>query len=187
MLSVALLGITTSGTGALIFFPLVIRSMGFSIGATGLVAALPALVAAFTMPLWGAWTDRANRRESVVAATCLALFCGLWGAAVLLPSPWALVPLTFAFIGFFGSVAPFWTLPPALLTGASAAAGIALINIAGNLGQFSGPALLGWLADANRSYNMGLLGLAAPVALAGVIFWFFPAGTLVGRPARSPG
>jgi MFS transporter, ACS family, tartrate transporter len=187
MLMFAFLGITTSGTGALIFLPLVIRSMGFSVGATGFVAALPALVAACALPLWGVWTDRSGRRESVVAATCLALSCGLWGAAALLPSPWALVPLTVAFIGFFGSVVPFWTLPSSFLTGASAAVGIALINIAGNLGNFSGPALLGWLADATRSYNMGLAGLAGPVALAGGLLWFLPARNLLGRPARSPG
>ncbi len=186
-LAVALVGITTSGTGALIFLPTVIRSMGFSVGATGLVAALPALVAALVFPLWGVWTDRSRRRESVVAATCVALSGGLWGAAALFPSPWALVPLTVAFVGFFGSVVPFWTLPSSFLTGATAAAGIALINLAGNLGGFSGPVLLGWLSDTTRSYNAGLAGLAAPVALAGCILWFLPTRTLLARPASNPG
>jgi ACS family tartrate transporter-like MFS transporter len=187
LLAAALLGITTSGGGALIFLPIVIRSMGFSVGATGLVAALPAVVAAFVFPLWGIWTDRSPRREGVVAVTCLAVSVGLCGAAALLPSPWALVPLTIAFVGFFGSVVPFWTLPPSFLSGASAAAGIALINIAGNLGGFSGPALLGWLSDATRSYNGGLAGLAGPAALAGVILWLLPASSPLGRPVGNPG
>lgn len=188
LLATALFGITTSGTGALIFLPTVIRSMGFSVGATGLVAALPALVATCVFPLWGVWTDRSPHREGVVAVTCLALSVGLCGAAALLPSPWALVPLTIALVGFFGSVVPFWTLPSSFLTGASAAAGIALINIAGNMGGFSGPTLLGRLSDITKSYNGGLAGLAGPVALAGVILWFLAArSSLLGRAASNPG
>jgi len=168
MLALVYLSITTSGTGAIIFLPLVIRSMGFSIAHTGIVAALPALLATFALPLWGVWTDRSRTRETVVAATCFSLALGLLGTAALLPSPWALVPLTIAFIGFFGSTVPFWTLPPTFLTGAVAAAGIATINIAGNLGNFSGPTLLGWLSDSMHSYGAGLAAVAIPAAAAGV-------------------
>lgn len=178
MLAAAYLGIATSGVGALIFFPLMIRSMGFSVRHTGVVAAVPALVAACMQPIWGLWTDRSVRRESVVVATCLALGVGLCGTAALLPSPWALVSLTVAFVGFFGSVVPFWTLPMSFLTSASAAAGIALINIAGNLGNFTGPMLLGWLSDVTGSYEAGICGLAVPAVVAAVIV----VGQRAGRP-----
>jgi MFS transporter, ACS family, tartrate transporter len=169
ILALAYHGIAMSGTGAIIFLPLVIRSMGFSVRLTGWVAAVPALIAALSLPLWGLWADRSRNREFVVAASCVAIALGLLGTAVLLPSPVALAPLTVALIGFFGSVAPFWTLPSSFLTGASAAAGIAAINVAGNLGSFSGPALLGWLSDFRRSYGTGLIGMAVVATLAGAL------------------
>jgi ACS family tartrate transporter-like MFS transporter len=162
-------GIAMSGAGVLIFLPLVIRSMGFSVRITGVVAALPALGAAVSVPLWGRWADRVRRREWVVAMTCFTIAGGLWGTAALLPSPIAVLPLTLAFVGYFGATAPFWTLPSSFLTGAAAAAAIAAVNVAGNLGSFSGPALFGWLSDRTHSHTAGLIGLASVAALAGIL------------------
>lgn len=168
-LAVVYLGIGTSGIGAIFFLPLMIQSMGFSIWNTGLAAAVPATVAGLSLPLWGIWTDRSQRRETVVAAGCCTIACGLSGAAALLPSPWALLPICAVLIGFNGCLVAFWTLPSALLTGASAAAGIAFINVVGNLGNFSGPSLLGWTSDLTRSYAMGLTCLAAAAASAAAV------------------
>jgi ACS family tartrate transporter-like MFS transporter len=72
-------------------------------------------------------------------------------------------------VGFYGSIAAFWTLPSAFLTGASAAAGIAFINIAGNLGTFTGPSLIGWLADRSGSYSSGFAFLALLAACSGTL------------------
>jgi ACS family tartrate transporter-like MFS transporter len=41
----------------------------------------------------------------------------------------------------------FWTLPTAFLSGAAAAAGIAVINSIGNLASFAGPLAMGWIKD----------------------------------------
>jgi ACS family tartrate transporter-like MFS transporter len=168
LLAVVYHGIAMSGAGALIFLPLMIRSMGFSVQLTGIVAAAPALAAAVSLPLWGRWADRARRREWVVAMTCFAIAIGLWGTAMLLPAPLAVVPLTVAFVGYFGATAPFWTLPSSFLTGTAAAAAIAAINVVGNLGNFSGPALFGWLSDIH-SHAAGLIGVASVAALAGIL------------------
>jgi ACS family tartrate transporter-like MFS transporter len=167
VLAAVYLGVGTSGIGAVFFLPLMIRSMGFSILSTGFVAAAPGLAAALALPLWGIWTDRSRRRESVVAAACCAMSIGLLGTAVLLPSPWALASISIAMIGFYGCLAAFWTLPSAFLTGASAAAGIAFVNVVGNLGNFSGPAVLGAVSDLTRSYGAGLICLAVIAACAG--------------------
>jgi MFS transporter, ACS family, tartrate transporter len=169
LLTVVNLGVGTSGIGAVIFLPLVIQSMGFSISSTGLLAALPSAVAAALLPVWGYWTDRARNRESVVAAACACIAGGLLGAAWLLPSAWALAAVCIAMVGFYGSIAAFWTLPSAFLTGASAAAGIAFINIAGNLGTFTGPSLIGWLADRSGSYSSGFSFLALLAACSGAL------------------
>ena len=53
------------------------------------------------------------------------------------------------------------TLPTAFLSGAAAAAGIAVINSIGNLAGFAGPFAMGWIRDHTGSYAGGLLLLAA--------------------------
>jgi ACS family tartrate transporter-like MFS transporter len=169
LLAAVYLGIGTSGVGAIIFLPLIIRSIGFSVWNTGFVAALPAAVAAVALPLWGVWTDRSGSPEVVLVVACCAIAGGLLGAAALLPSAWAIVPISVAMTGFFGCLPAFWMLPSSFLSGASAAVGIALINIAGNLGQFSGPYILGWTSDLTRSYGVGLTCLAAIAAAAAAI------------------
>ena len=169
LLGVTYLGMLTGGNVLESFLPLIVRSMGFSVGQVGFVLAVPALLGMLLQPLWGAWSDRAQRREIVVMTGCLTQALGLCCAGALLPSPWALVPLSVALVSRLGTTAPFWALPPAFLTGASAAAGIALINLAGNFGSFTGPSLMGWASDATGSYGGGLIVGAAPVMVSAAI------------------
>ena len=169
LLAVAYLGMLTGGTVVGSFLPLIIRTMGFSVGHVGFVLAVPPLLAMLLQPLWGVWSDRAQRREMVVVLGCVMQALGLCCAGALLPSPWALVPLTAAVIARQGTTAPFWNLPPAFLTGTSVAAGIAFINLAGNFGGFTGPSLMGWASDATGSYGGGLLVGAIPVVVSAAI------------------
>jgi nitrate/nitrite transporter NarK len=62
--------------------------------------------------------------------------------------------------GIFACLPVFWTLPTAFLSGAAAAAGIAVINSIGNLAGFAGPFAMGWIRDRTGSYTGGLLLLA---------------------------
>ena len=74
-------------------------------------------------------------------------------------------------VGLFfllGAHGVFWTMPAALLSGAAAAAGIALINSIGNLGGFVGPYLVGLVKDATGSTDGGLVALAL-ILLAGAV------------------
>lgn len=169
VLAAANVGMGTAGIGVMFFIPLIIQSTGFSAVGTGFVTALPAIVGGLSLPLWGRWTDRARSRETVVAVACSALALGLLGAAILLPSYWAIAALCLAMAGVNGAAVAFWTLPSAFLIGAGAAAGIAFINIAGNLGVFMGPALLGWTTDQTGTHSAGLMCLAATAAVAAAI------------------
>ena len=54
--------------------------------------------------------------------------------------------MTLATVGVLSSAPLFWTLPTAILRGASAAAGIAAINSVGNLAGFLSPYLIGLIA-----------------------------------------
>ena len=186
LLAVTYLGMLTSGNVLGSFLPLIVRSMGFSVGHVGFVLAVPPLLAMLAQPLWGIWSDRAQRREMVVAAGCLVQALALCCAGALLPSPWALVPLTVAVMARHGTTAPFWALPPAFLTGTSAAAGIALINLTGNFGGFTGPSLMGWASDATGTYGGGLFFGAVPVIVSGTILTVMAFRTARPVNDRSP-
>jgi nitrate/nitrite transporter NarK len=55
---------------------------------------------------------------------------------------------------------PFWAMPSALLTGAAAAGGLAMINAVGALGGWIAPWVFGLVKDATGSDSTGLLCLA---------------------------
>ncbi len=63
----------------------------------------------------------------------------------------------------------FWAMPPQLLGGAAAAAGIGLINAIGNLGGFVGPTLIGKLHDVTGGYSGGLLALTAVLVVEAIL------------------
>jgi ACS family tartrate transporter-like MFS transporter len=171
-LSLAYLAIGTSGAGAIYFIPLMIHSMHFSTLETGLLAAAPPAAAAALLPLWGRWTDRHQRAEFTTVIASGIMAAGLLMSACLLPSPGAITGLCIAMIGFFGLMPAFWSLPTRILRGADAATATGLISVVGNLGNFSGPFLLGRLSDITKTYGTGLVCLAAvscgAVAVLGV-------------------
>lgn len=117
----------------------------------------------------GRHTDKhGNRRPAIIV-------CGWLAALALAASPYfhapapALAALTVAAAGIWSILAPFWTLPHALLRdGAAKASGLALINAVGNLGGFAGPYLVAWLKTATGDYKTAFPLLAAILA-AGVM------------------
>jgi ACS family tartrate transporter-like MFS transporter len=84
----------------------------------------------------------------------------------------ALMLICVASVGIMGCKGPFWPLPSAYLTGAGAAAGIALINSLGNLGGFVGPYLIGLAKHSTNSYSGGLYGLAGACLVAVFVTFF---------------
>ena len=77
-----------------------------------------------------------------------------------------------ATIGLYGSRPSFWPIPSQFMTGAAAAAGIALINSIGNLGGYIGPFIVGWIKDSTNSFEMGLYFLAACAFASAAITYF---------------
>jgi ACS family tartrate transporter-like MFS transporter len=64
-------------------------------------------------------------------------------------------------------------VPTAILTGAGAAAGLALVNAIGNLGGLAGPAVIGVLKQANGDFTLALLFLAGALAAGACITLLF--------------
>ena len=81
-----------------------------------------------------------------------------------------LVGLTIGAAGIGGASPNIWIFPTTLLTGAAAAASIALINSVGSTGGFFGPTMIGWVRDATGGFSGALIVLAAAMAItAGAI------------------
>src|SRR5271169_5235 len=106
-------------------------------------------------------------------AACTVSAIGLIIAGLTIGSWWAVVGLSIAAFGFYGSKGPFWSMPPMFLTGTAAAASIAWINSLGNLGGFFGPWYVGVIKDWTGSYAGGLYGLAFLCVMSAVVCALF--------------
>jgi ACS family tartrate transporter-like MFS transporter len=72
-----------------------------------------------------------------------------------------------------GFLAPFWTLPTILLSGSSAAVGIALVNAIGNIAGFIGPNVVSYLrihtgGDAGAFFALSAMAVVAAVVCYGM-------------------
>ena len=79
-----------------------------------------------------------------------------------------------ATIGVLVTLAQFWCLPTAVLAGAAAATGIAVINSVGNLAGFVSPYLIGWIIDTTKSTSLGVYTLAACLLIGSLLALTMP-------------
>jgi ACS family tartrate transporter-like MFS transporter len=174
----------TANYGIVFFMPQIIKGIGLSNMMTGLVSSVPYIVGTVGLIAWGWSSDRNQERRwhLIVASTVGAL--GLAFAAWSGASYWALLGMSAATVGIYGSRAAFWPMPSLFLTGTAAAGAIAMINAVGNLGGYFGPFIVGWIKDSTQSFNAGLYFLAACSLMAAVITFF--AARAAGAPAAVP-
>ena len=105
-----------------------------------------------------------NERHWHIIAAMLLAAGGLAVSAVLGASVWSLVAISIAAIGLYAQAVVFWSLPPLMLSGMAAAAGIAAINATGNLGGFLGPYIVGATARGGTDFSTGLYLMAGCAA-----------------------
>ena len=186
-LSLIYLMSVTANYGIVFFMPQIIKGIGLSNMMTGVASSIPYIVGTIGLIAWGWSSDRNQERRwhLIVASTLGAL--GLAFAAWSGASYWALLGMSAATIGIYGSRAAFWPMPSLFLTGTAAAGAIALINAIGNLGGYFGPFIVGWIKDATYSFQVGLYFLAACSLMAAIIAFFAAraAGDPVARARAS--
>jgi MFS transporter, ACS family, tartrate transporter len=174
LLALNYLGIVTASLGMLIFIPQMIKSLGdYSNMTVGWLTMIPYTCGAIAMVVWGRISDRMNERRWNLFIGCLFSFVGLVIAGATMGTWWALVGMSIAAMGFYGSKGPFFAMPPMFLSGAGLAAGIAWINSIGNLGGFFGPWYVGIMKDWTGSYAGGLYGLALLGLIAAIVCALF--------------
>jgi MFS transporter, ACS family, tartrate transporter len=188
LLTLNYLGIVTASLGMLIFLPQIVKSLGFTNMQVGWVTMIPYLCGAAAMVLFGWNSDRTGERRWNLFVACVLGAVGLIVCGLFVNSYWAIVGMSIAAIGFYGSKGPFWSMPPMFLTGSAAAASIAWINSVGNLGGFFGPSIVGWAKEITGSYAGGLYALAAFALMSAVVsgFWLDIPRRIATRPAAVP-
>ena len=166
-------------------------SSGFGLSA---LTAIPFVAALIAMVVIGRHSDRTGERKMHVAACAVTAATGLLLAVAFRDNVWLLVlSFTLSQMGQRSVMSVFWAMPPMLLGGAAAAAGIGLINAVGNLGGFFGPSIMGTLRDVTGGYTGGLLVLTAALALEAVLVLSLRlpseperAALMTGTPATLP-
>ena len=160
-LSLVYFGAVATNYGLSFFLPQIVKSFGLNIFLTTLVSATPYAVGVIGMVWWGRRSDRVVERRFHAAFPLFIAAAGIAVSTALDNPTLKMLSLCVAGFGIFANLPVFWTLPTAFLSGAAAAAGIAVINSIGNLAGFAGPFAMGWIKDHTGSYAGGLLLLAA--------------------------
>jgi len=168
--------------GAGFWMPTLIQRSGVSSPlAIGLLTVLPNAAGAVAMVAISRRSDRARERRWHLV---IPAFVGAAGWLLTVRygahSAAALFGMSLAMAGVTTSLSQFWCLPTAILAGAAAATGIALINSFGNLAGFVSPWVMGWIIDRTRSTDLGVYALAATMALGSLLVLTIP-GRIVNR------
>jgi MFS transporter, ACS family, tartrate transporter len=154
--------------GVFLWLPKILRDLSGQSGwRLTVITSIPFVCALAGMILIGRHSDRTRERKGHVAACALIAATGLIiGAAFTGNLPLLVLSFAFSQVGQRSVMSVFWSIPPLVLGGTAAAAGIALINAIGNLGGFVGPSVMGWLRQETGGYAGGMLVLASGLLVA---------------------
>ncbi len=168
--------------GVLLWLPQVFKNLGFSTTGVSYAVAIPYAITAIVMVVWSRHSDRTKQRVWNIMAAAFVSFCGLVASAFLADYPFlSVIAITFGVAGSITVLPIFWTLPSAILTGAGAAGGIALINAVGNIGGFFGPYIMGIVKNSTHNFAYGLIACGVGVLVTGII------AVLLGNPTAVEG
>jgi len=169
LLTLNYFGIGAASLGMLLFLPQMVKQLGLTTMQVGWVTMIPYLCGAVAMLVWGWISDRMAERRWNLFCACMVAAAGLVTAAQMIGTAWAVVGMSIAAMGLYGSKGPFWAMPSMILTGTAAASGIAWINSVGNLGGFFGPTVVGWAKDYTGGFSGGLYALAGFALMSAIV------------------
>ncbi|MFE6935973.1 MFS transporter [Streptomyces sp. NPDC057699] len=167
------------GLYALAFFlPTIINGFQEQFGTTfsvmdkALITAIPYLPAAIVLFFWSRHATRHGVRTWHIAGPAVVGGISI-PVALYMGSPAATVAvITVTACAIFAALPVFWSVPSQFLTGATAAAGIALINTAGNVAGFAAGYVTGWLKDFSGAYYLPLFLVGAFMLMsAALMLW----------------
>jgi D-galactonate transporter len=169
MLAFAYVPIPLAIYGLSLWLPTIIKGFNSSDLATGFLSAIPFLFGVVGLLIVPRSSDIRNERFVHTIVCSLMSLIGLVGAALASSLALQLACLCMTGFGLYSASAVLWTLPGRFLTGARAAAGLAIINSIGNLGGYLGPFGVGMIKEYTGSLVYGLYFLAATLVLTVVL------------------
>ena len=159
------------------WLPTLIKGSGVKDSLTiGLLTTLPYAASVVAMILVGRSSDIRRERRWHVTLPALIGTVG-WLVSVAAGhhnAGFAMAALTIATVGVMTSLSQFWCLPTAVLSGAAAATGVAVVNSVGNLAGFVSPYAIGWIIDKTHSTDLGVYTLAVCIAIGGLLVLTLP-------------
>ncbi|ORJ92520.1 4-hydroxyphenylacetate permease [Prescottella equi] len=162
-LALAFFGIVFGLYPIAFFLPTMIDNLSGSLGgaqvSSVLLAAIPSAFAILVMLIW----SRVAITRSAVFSTTAPMALGAVGLLIATFTQNGIlfiVAVCLSVAGIYTAMPQFWRIPTLSLTGAAAAAGIALINSVSNLSGFIGPYMTGYIETRTGSYTYALLTIA---------------------------
>jgi D-galactonate transporter len=167
-LAVVYFGAVATNYGIAFWLPQIVKGFGLTNVQTGFVSAIPYIVGTIGMVVWSRRSDEKLERKLHAAVPFLIAAVGIAGSTLVDSPVLKMIALSVGAFGVFSVLPVFWTFPTSFLSGAAAAAGIAVINSVGNLAGFFGPFIMGWLKDYTGNFASGLWAISA-CALMGMV------------------
>jgi sugar phosphate permease len=141
----------------------------------GWLTAIPYFVAVVVSIMNNAHADSVRERRWHTAIPCLITAAGLALSWLNFDSlAITMLILTVAAAAASTTQAAFWSVPPTFLSGAAAAAGLALINSIGNVGGMVSTSLVGWITDLTGNSQNSLILFAGILLISALLVLRLP-------------
>lgn len=162
--------------GLVFWLPSMVKALGkLTNFQTGLISAIPYLVAAVAMVVNAQHSVRSRERRWHTAIPVFIGGVALLASVAIHGTPAiAIACLTVAVAGIMSTLAMFWSLPSRILAGTAAAGGAGLVNVGAAVAGFVGPSVMGLLAQVTGSTTIGVGLLAVALFLAGALILTIP-------------
>ena len=140
------------------------------LGITGLLSAIPYLLAIILMLVASYFSDRTLNRKGFVWPFLIAGAIAFYISYTIGSSNFALSFLFLIIAGgcMYAPYGPFFAIIPEILPRSAAGESMALINSMGALGSFVGAFVVGWINGATHGPGVGFLFMAASLVLAAI-------------------
>ncbi|TDY15521.1 nitrate/nitrite transporter NarK [Paraburkholderia sp. BL6665CI2N2] len=157
----------------------------FNVFQKGLITAIPYLPAAVALYLWSRNATKLGVRAWHIGVPALIGAVSI-PLALYMKSPAASIGvITITACAIFSALPNFWALPARFLSGAAAAAGIALINTVGNLAGFVAPFVTGAVKDATGSYQASMFVVGAFMLMSAALAFAYCSNARFSKPDES--
>nr|WP_279043994.1 MFS transporter [Cedecea davisae] len=148
---------------------------GDDIFKVSILALIPYGLAALLVYPWSYWASKTKKIGIFSGVSMVIAAFGLAGAGMFFNYN-IFISLTFlciASIGIYTSVPCFLSMPANISSGATSAAGLAVVSSIGNIGGFFAPSVVGMLNDITKGSVAGLIFLSLCLLVTGLICIFY--------------